>query len=144
MSKMSIQVDPVAQAAANAMLAEFTYRIDHGQAASLDSLCTKDLVFESPLATLDIEGFRVQMKERQNAPHGSRHCVSNIRIVSLSPEKIEAMAVMTVTRIEPVENESPKEGVVVLDCGLTLAKVDAGYKFQKLSLTPFSMIEYKK
>ena len=141
---MSVMVNPLAQSAVGAMLSEFAYRVDNGQAASLVELCTEDLLFESHLGAADLEGFRRHMTERQSAAYTTRHCIGNVRLVSVADEKIEATAVMTVTRLEPDEGEGVREIRAVLDWRTTLARVGGDYKFKGVSLKPFSVIEHRK
>ena len=141
---MSVMVNPLAQSAVGAMLSEFAYRLDNGQATSLVELCTEDLAFESHMGKADLEGFRRHMTDRQSATYTTRHCINNVRLVSVTEEKIEATAVMTVTRLEPDESGSVKEIAAVLDWRLILAKAGVDYRFQSVSLKPFSVIEYRK
>lgn len=141
---MEVLVASIAQAAVNAMLSEFAYRIDNGHAASVPDLCTDDLVFDSHMGSADIDVFRQHMMTRQDAAYSTRHSISNVRIANATDELIEATAIMSVMRLEPEENGGTKETAVILDCSATLVSNGSHYRFKRISLKPFSIIEHKK
>ena len=139
-------VDIEAYVAVNAMLTEFAYRIDNGHASTVPELCHESMSFFAPMgdSPVDYKAFAESMIQRQEAPHRTRHQISNVRINRVSPDSIEATVVMSVTRIEPVDGEHSKESVVVADWEVTLLRDGSDYKFSRFAFTVFSMNEYAK
>lgn len=135
-------VDTTSQTIVSSMLTEFAFRIDSGSASTNPELCTEGFSFGTPTGSLDLDAFKQAMFQRQAAPHRSRHRISNIRVLERSESSIVASAMMSVTRIEPQDDNEEKSTVVLVDCNMTIEQIGSDYKFSHLELLPFVTNEY--
>ncbi len=92
-------IDAGTRTAIDALVTEFSFLIDHGQAAGLPELFTEDGAFESPMATLSgRKAITAAMAQRAKADHNTRHAITNLRLQSESPDRIRGTALLTMYR----------------------------------------------
>jgi len=112
-------VDPQTRTAVDALVSEFSYRIDHGQADAVAELFMEDGVFDSPMMTLTGKSaIAVAMQKRAKATYNTRHIVSNLRLQRGTEGKIRGTVMLTLYRWSATDEDqtaSPTALVEYLD-----------------------------
>ncbi|MGK0259928.1 MAG: hypothetical protein ACI96M_003372 [Candidatus Azotimanducaceae bacterium] len=92
-------IDASTRIAIDALVTEFSFRIDHHEATRVPELFTEDGTFESPLATLNgREAITAAMAQRAQANYNTRHAISNLRLQRHSPDRISGTVLLILYR----------------------------------------------
>lgn len=120
-----------------ALLAEFAYLLDHGQADQAVALFTEGAAFVSPLATLRgraelTAGFAARARQT----HVTRHVHANLHLVAAGPDRARATVVLTLYRAD-----GPGVGVprpfLVADCLDVYERgTDGRWRFAERTIVP--------
>ena len=92
------------RAAIEALVIEFSYLIDHGEAAQVPALFTDNGVFESPMASLSGKAaLTAGLEQRARAAHQTRHVVANLRLEAETADRVRGNVLLTLYRWTPGE-----------------------------------------
>jgi len=99
---MTDSINAEVRAAVEALITEFSYRVDHGEADRVPELFVSDGLFDSPMATLEgAEQIAKAFEQRARADYETRHVISNIRLLPKSADRIEGTVLLTMYRWKP-------------------------------------------
>lgn len=92
-------IDASTRTAIDALVTEFSFLIDHGEAARVPELFTEDGAFESPMTSLSgREAITAAMAQRAKADYSTRHAITNLRLQPESPDRIRGNVLLTMYR----------------------------------------------
>lgn len=97
MSAATTPAGAALRVAVEALIAEFSWRIDHDNGRGVEELFTEDGVYAMGSTALNGRAEIVAFYERRRAhgPRTSRHLFSNLRFHAVSDECVEATTVLT-------------------------------------------------
>jgi ketosteroid isomerase-like protein len=125
------------RSAIEALLAEFAYLLDHGQADQAVSLFTEGAAFVSPLATLRgraelTAGFAARARQT----HVTRHLHTNVRVEAEGSDRARATVVLTLYRADGPGMGVPRP-FLVADCLDTYERgADGRWRFAERRIVP--------
>ena len=113
---MADSIDTVSHTAITALVNEFSYLIDHGEARSIPNLFTENGTFESPQALLESrEAIAAAMVERAQVEYETRHVITNLRITIASSDEIHGTAMLMLYRWTPGGENSTCQPVALAE-----------------------------
>lgn len=132
---MSQQMTAEDRAAVEDLLTEFASRIDHGRAADVADLFTRDGRIVTPQFTLDgRDAIRAQFTERaKDGGRVSRHMWSNLRLNRIGDNRIESQCVVQ-TYIGSGTPPVVPQDVIVGDSLDIIAKENGVWRFAERRL----------
>ncbi len=123
--------------AIEALLAEFAYLLDHGQADQAVALFTDDAAFVSPLATLRGRAeLSAGFAARARQPHVTRHVHTNLHLLVEGSDRARATVVLTLYRHDG-PGPGPPRPFLVADCLDVYARGGDGcWRFAERTIVP--------
>lgn len=131
-----------ARTAIEALVAEFAWRIDHGEAARVPELFTPDGRFAVPgSAVVGVDQLVEAFVARENQKHTTRHVCTNLRLEMLAEDRARGSVLVTLYR-----NDGPLAGGVtpfaVNDYEDRYQRGDDGrWRFAERCVVPIFMVQ---
>lgn len=118
-----------------ALLTEWAYLIDHGQAAAVVELFTADASFDSAgMLSQGRAELAARFERRQARERTSRHVWSNLRLTALGPDLVQGEAILTVFRHDG-PGVGPATAALVLDLRDRYTQVAGRWRIAARTLT---------
>jgi hypothetical protein len=109
-------IDAETRAEIEALITEFSFRIDHGDAAGIPELFTEKGSFESPAAKLHGKtALTAAMTQRAKAEHQTRHVISNLRLQQESSDQLRGTVILTMYRWTPGDTDLQPHPVALVE-----------------------------
>jgi 3-phenylpropionate/cinnamic acid dioxygenase small subunit len=106
--------------------------MDSGRADETPTFVTDDVTVQLGVHELDRTGFERAMKNRAEASHISRHCLSNLRVLERDDESVTVAYITAAHRREP-EEETPH--ILVGDCEDEWVHGEDGWRLRRRVMT---------
>lgn len=107
-------IDAETRAAIQALVTEFSFRVDHGEATGIPELFTEDGRFESPMAKLNgKDAITAAMAQRAHANYKTRHVVNNLRLKLDTAAQIRGTVLLTLYRWKPDDDPQAQASAIL-------------------------------